>query len=299
MMIEYDWLTELDEDAEAEVNDVLARAASYDAEAEYNTIEAADVRAALQQRSPASAHLMIRMSSRQDTLDGPYQPDRLAGIIRLAEGEDGWAQATLVIDPDLRSIGIMTQLLEQIGVDPSGPDGWAGSGFHRIRAWARGNHPASGRIGRRNRLRRARRVWKLVRPTGRDDLLDAGREYGFEAGDAPSSDGDAPVVLRLVREGAPTGASVTVDLRPAYIEEIGRCASVVDLTAPEQADEAPLLAEAAREAARAGLDGIAIHVDSIHEQRVADCRRLGFQHDRTDVLYELAGPENTTDQGTT
>ena len=40
----------------------------------------------------------------------------------------------------------MTLLLEQVGVDTTAPDGWTGTGAHTVTAWARGNHPAAGRI---------------------------------------------------------------------------------------------------------------------------------------------------------
>ena len=71
----------------------------------------------------------------------PDQPDRIAGLIRLKCLPDGSANASAVIDPQLRSIGIMTLLVERVGLDTERPGGWLDTGAHTVTAWAQGNHP--------------------------------------------------------------------------------------------------------------------------------------------------------------
>lgn len=298
-MIRYEWRTQLDVDDAAHLRDLLVRAAAYDAEPEYNGIDPDEV-----ERDMAAdagvRHLVIWLDPGQSTLDGKDEPERVAGIIRFVPSGGGWADATIVIDPELRSIGIVTLLLEREGADAASAGGWLGSGFAGIRSWARGNHPASGRIGDRNLLPRTERVWKLVRPSAEGAEGDADRVVDLTAADAGELTGFSREFgasdhhLVAVRDGSTAVGVVELDLTPVYVDEFGRCATVVAIeTATDLDDEQrravlpDLLRGAGARAAAAGLDGLIAYAPSTDDALVAAARRTGFQHDRTDVLYEI------------
>lgn len=213
-MIRYEWRTALSGPEADELADLLSRAARYDAEPEYSTIDFSDVADSL--GDPAAHHLLIWMLPHATALSGPDSPERIAGLVRLIRGAAGTAEATGVIDPDLRSIGISTLLLERVGLDTGAGGGWLGTGARVITAWARGNHPAAGRLSDRFLIPRTRRMWKLIRVDG------------------PNAD---------------TAAG------PAH----------PDLTAP------------------------VLFADSADTALVHAARLAGFQHDRTDVRYQLGG----------
>lgn len=85
---------------------------------------------------------------------------------------------------------------------------------------------------------------------------------------------------------------VAVDDRPVSSEEFGVC---VTITAVSAAPNAPtqarrrLLDGAAALATRPGAAGVIVYVDSADAAWVNACRAAGFQHDRTDVCFQLRG----------
>ncbi|NMO03695.1 N-acetyltransferase [Gordonia sp. TBRC 11910] len=314
-MIRYEWCTSLSADDTAALRSLLNRAASYDAEPEYNTIDADALAADLADPASGVRHLVVWLTPRPVALDAPLEPERVAGVIRLVPSGGGWADGTIVIDPDLRSLGIVTLLLEQEGVDV-GADGWLGSGFVGIRSWARGNHPASGRIADRNLLPRTKRVWKLVRPTDEYEDGDAERVVVLASDDQPALSGflatlgaSAAETARVARgsgqsaqrrtlavRSSASGLSAVadLDLTPVHVDEFGRCATIdylgVDPALDGEAKRKVLsqvLIGAGAYAREAGLDGVVGYVESTDDALVAAARRTGFQHDRTDVLYEI------------
>ncbi|MCF8601972.1 N-acetyltransferase [Gordonia sp. HY442] len=310
-MIRYEWCTELGATDAEQLRDLLVRAAAYDAEPEYNTLDPDDVERDMASNSGVR-HLVVWLAARPVTLDGPDEPERVAGVIRLVPRADGWADGTVVIDPELRSIGIVTLLLEREGVEVSTSEGWLGSGFAGVRSWARGNHPASGRIGDRNLLPCTRRVWKLVRPSA--ECIDGDVERADELTEASEIDGlltelgvaererdrlvdavthDEHRVLG-VRDGTTLVAVADVDCEPVFVDEVGRCANIGYLaTAPSVGEAArrgaltALLVAAGAHADAAGLDGVVCYAASTDDALVSVSRRTGFQHDRTDVQYEI------------
>lgn len=250
-MIKYEWRTGLDPQEAAELAALLDRAARHDAEAEHNTIDFGDVERTL--ASEGIRHLVIWMLPHATTLDGADEPERIAGLVRVVDGDDA-GEVTAVIDPELRSIGIMTLLLEQTGVDSPEP----------IRAWARGNHPAAGRISKRFLVPADQWMWKLVRPLGDTDREPEGVEGTFRLG--------------------PT---------PARSDEFGEYRTIDEFRPAPGTDAAGLrgLLDAAAAAARAtGSNAVALHVDSGNRALVNACRSTGFQHDRTDVCYRIGAP---------
>lgn len=251
-MIKYEWRSGLDPAEAAELAALLDRAADHDAEAEHNGIDFAEVAQTL--TSESVRHLVIWMLPHATALDRPDEPERIAGLVRVVGGTDGVGEVTAVIDPELRSIGIMTLLLEQTGVDTS----------QTLRAWARGNHPAAGRISKRFLIPADQRVWKLIRPVGRTDVAPATVAGTFRLGPNRSTSEEF-------------GEYLTIDeFRPASGTDAAGLRGLLDC--------------AAADAAAAGSNAVALHVDSGDRALVNACRLSGFQHDRTDVCYRIGEP---------
>lgn len=294
-MIKYEWRTSLRPDESAELSELLERAAEYDAEPEYSRIVFADVDRAMSQSDSSVRHLLIWMLPHATAMGEPDQPERIAGLVRVKCSPDGSANGSAVIDPRLRSIGIMTLLVERVGLDTARPGGWLDTGAHRLTTWAQGNHPAASRLSDRFLIPRTRRVWKLVRSA--DAVEDATAAPVLElVEDAALADlgwvsappgSDHSYALR--EAGRIVGVAA-LDLRGAASEEFGRCATVTSAVAAPAAD-APqrrrLLDGAAALAHEAGMTGVIIHIDSDDAEMVNACRLAGFQHDRTDVRYQI------------
>lgn len=283
-MIKYEWRREFDDSEVAELTGLLDRAARYDAEPEYTTIRIDDVLQSISR--PDAHHLPIWMLPYATALAEKEHPERIAGLLRVLTRPDGTADAALVIEPELRSIGITTLFLERAGLDTAAPDGWLGTGARSISAWAQGNHPAAGRLGDRFLIPRTRRVWKLIRP------LDGPQTTVLEplAGELPDWAVEAgPQPLTLLEDGRVAGV-LTLDLTPMQSEEFGTCATATGYrVAPDAPAEARrrLLDGAASAAFAAGMTGVIIHVESADTDWVHTCRLSGFQHDRTDVRFQL------------
>ncbi len=281
-MIKYEWITELSESEADELADLLSRAAAYDAESGYTTIDFADVRRSLVTEDSPDRHLLIWMLPRATAMDSPEAPECIAGLLRLEGAASGRAEATAVIDPALRSIGIMTLLLEQVGLDTCDAAGWLGSGAHTITSWARGNHPASGRLSNRFLIASTRRVWQLVRGIESDSDLAA---PVLE----PSGSTESGARYTLREMGRIVG-SATLNRRPVFTDEIGDCAVIAEIDAPPSAPPGALrrlLEGAVAVAGEAGLCGAIVHVDSDDAGLVNAARLAGFHHDRTDVRYQI------------
>ena len=296
-MIKYEWRTSLSPGESAELSDLLGRAAEYDAEPGYNRIDFADVDRSMAQSDSSVRHLLIWMLPYATALGEPDQPDRIAGLLRLRCSPDGSAHANVVVDPGLRSIGIMTLLLERVGLNTASPGGWLGTGAHTVTAWAQGNHPAAGRLSNRFLIPRTRRVWKLIRSA--DAVEDATAAPVLELIDdaaladlgwvsaPPGSDH-----TYALREAGRIVGVTALDLRAVASEEFGRCATIVSAVASPAADALQrrrLLDGAAALAHEAGMTGVIIHIDSDDTDLVNACRLAGFQHDRTDVRYQIGG----------
>jgi mycothiol synthase len=296
-MIKYEWRTSLSPDDSAELSDLLVRAAEYDAEPEYSRVDFADVDRAMSQSDSSMRHLLIWMLPHATAMGEPDQPERIAGLIRLTCLPDGSAHASAVIDPRLRSIGIMTLLLERVGLDTARPGGWLDTGAHAVTAWAQGNHPAAGRLSNRFLIPCTRRVWKLIRSA--EAVEDATAAPVLEpVADAALADlgwvsappgSDRTYALR--EAGRIVGVAA-LDLRAVASEEFGRCATIASAFAAPAADALQrrrLLDGAAALAHEAGMSGVIIHIDSDDAAMVNACRLAGFQHDRTDVRYQIGG----------
>lgn len=296
-MIKYEWRASLSPAESAQVSDLLRRAAEYDAEPDYNTIDFNDVEIAMSQADSASRHLLIWMLPHATAMNEPEVPERIAGLLRLVRTSDDAAEATLVIDPHLRSIGIATLLAEQLGLHNAAttlPDSWIDDGASTITAWARGNHPAAERLSNRFLIARTRRIWKLIRSTASEDSTAAAvleplnGSARADCGWASGIVGAQP--LHALREAGRVVGVVALDLRAVHSEEFGRCATIETAIGAPNADlnsHRRLLEGAAAVAHGAGLTGVIIYVDPDEADLVNACRLTGFQHDRTDVCYQL------------
>jgi N-acetylglutamate synthase-like GNAT family acetyltransferase len=297
-MIKYEWRSTLSPAESAELADLLQRAAAYDAEPEYSTIEFADVEQAMARADPAVRHLVIWMLPHATAMGERDEPERIAGLLRLVFTSRHAADATVVIDPCLRSKGIITLLLEQVGLDTTAPNGWIGTGAHAVTAWARGNHPAAGRLSIRFLIPRTRRVWKLIRSTESAEgataapVLEPIRSAALnDLGWASPLARGVAEVLALREAGRVVGVAA---LNPHAVksQEFGRCATVEHALAAPTANAGSrrrLLDGAAAAAREAGLSGVIVYVDSDDSDLVNACRLAGFQHDRTDVRFQLGG----------
>lgn len=294
-MIRHEWRSSLSSEESRELAGLLQRASTYDAEPEYSAIEFSEVERDIAQGNPSTRHLMIWMLPRSTELGKPDEPERIAGLVRMSATSEHEADLTAVIEPDLRSLGIMTLLLERIGLDTACPGGWLGTGADTLTGWARGNHPATDRLSNRFLIPRSRRMWKLIRST--DPLEDvttatilepiAGSELDHLDWSLIGAGRDTVFVLRTA--GSIVGA-VALDLRPIDSEEFGACATIAQIVVTPTAnteDRRRLLHGAAAVARDAGLSGLVVHVDSDDGDSVGVCRLSGFQHDRTDVCYRL------------
>lgn len=297
-MINYEWRAELTDAERDELTQLLTRAAHYDAEPEYTTIDINDVLSSMTDPGTRAKHLLIWMLPHATALSGPDDPERIAGILRVVGDGDGTAQASIVIDPRLRSIGITTLLLERIGLDCSPADGWSGTGAHTISAWAQGNHPAAGRISNRFLIPRTRRVWKLIRPaesvhsaTAAPVLEPASATMLRELSWARDTTIDDTFALR--EDGRVLGV-ITLSFDTVISEEFGVCAAITHYAvAPtiSMHGRRCLLDGAAAIVHEKGRPAVVIYVDSNDAEWVSSCRLTGFQHDRTDVRFELGGRE--------
>ncbi len=294
-MIKYDWRDNLNAAESAELADLLRRAAEFDAEPEYTTIDFRDVEDSMAQPDSNIRHLLVWMLPYATALGEQNRPERIAALLRLRLSDNGFGAASLVVDPDLRSIGIVTLLLERVGLDTSAPDGWLGTGVHTLTAWAQGNHPATGRISNRFLIPRTRRVWKLIRAT--DSFEESAGAPVLEplstsvlAELSWASRLSPTAACHALREKGRVIGVVTVDLAPVSSEEFGACATIRSVASAPDADAVHrrrLFNGAAALAYESGRTGLIVHVDSDDSVLVNACRLAHFQHDRTDVLLQL------------
>jgi mycothiol synthase len=316
-VIRYEWRTELTGDEFAAVRSLLEAAADYDAEPEFSSIDAVDVERDLAQHDPSRQLLLIWMLPRQTQIGEDEEPETLAGVLRMVVDRQGVGDVQLVIAPTLRSLGIVTLFVERAGLDVAADGGWLGSGATALRSWAQGNHPAAGRLSDRHLIPRTKRVWKLIRPVDDpwdeslpvarvrvvDDGTDAQtlaalRDFTERAASAAvpcpglvaDLGHDAKTVLVATLDDGRIVGALGLNRQPVLSEEFGKCAVAEYVS--RDADDDPaltraLLVRAFVAAADSGLEGVIVHVDSENAGLVNACRLTRFQHDRTDVRFEL------------
>jgi hypothetical protein len=144
---------------------------------------------------------------------------------------------------------------------------------------------------------RTRRIWKLIRATDSGQAAAAAPVLEPTAESALGQLGWASTMagghqVHALREAGSIIALAALDLRAVDSEEFGRCATIDRVVAAPHANASArrrLLDGAAAVAHDGGLTGLIAYVDSDDANLVNACRLAGFQHDRTDVRYQVGG----------
>lgn len=290
-MIGFAWLDDLDTTRAAEVDEMLAAAVEYDAEAGFSTARPA---------SPAAGgvkHLLVTIAPAGERGDGALDalPDvPVVAYLRL-DVRDGVGEAQFVVRPEFRSHGIGTLLAELL----TEPGGWGEvDGLRTVRTWAHGGHPAADRMARRFGTSVAHGVFKTLR------FIGGSRPYGSTRADirleeaaggppalVPGHDDAMAPFERALRRSA-TERLVVEGVGSAVRVGVGGVATdgsiaVQDPGAP-RADLRHLLDQALVELEGRGVRVVQLFVDALADDFVGVTRELGFEHDQSDFLYELS-----------
>jgi mycothiol synthase len=274
-VISYRWRPALDAANQAAVGGLLAECERVDEEAGFPRPDP--------DAEGSAAHLLVWLD--RDHGD-PADPEPvLAAYLRL--GPEAGA-ADYVVRPRLRSRGITTLLLEQMGTDPAH---WAAPAPAAVAVLATGDHPAADRLCRRfagRGVRRTGQSWQLIR------VLRAGEPAAGRIPVRPAS----PLQARRPPEGGELlvadGGAIWFDTAPSYPTDFGPAARISGVEAAAHDTLTSLLAAALARIREAGPRTAVIAIDAADEVRGRACRQLGFMHDRTDTQYTLSGQEPRT-----
>ncbi|MBA3742782.1 hypothetical protein [Sporichthya sp.] len=156
-MITVEFRAELGPEERAELDEMIAEAAAYDAEAGFSTVEPAG---GAERDADGGSEVFQAVARLNPGMHG--SPDTpLVAFLRLDVDRAGGAVAQLLVHRDYRSLGIGTLMLELLSERDG--DGWAGTGAVSISGWARGGHPAAERMARRLGAQVERSTFKLMR----------------------------------------------------------------------------------------------------------------------------------------
>lgn len=299
-MIIYEWRQEPDAAERAEITELVELAADYDEEAGFSRVQPpgtgggrdADVRHLLVRAAPDHRFYRIEVPS-------------LIAYLRL-EISDGVGLVQLTVHPDMRSLGVATLLMERLAGESAPGKGWAGTGVSAIRAWAHGHHPAAQRMARRFGADERKHVWKVIRRHLADDHTlesvpaPAGLSFrpmrpgvdeaaigrvaataGVANGSAPLSDADETRVM--VDENGVLLAAVGLGTDG----RVGTIQPMIDPVVRDRGVGRALLADGLAALRKAGCDQAVMYFDSRDDLLVRVSRLLDFQHDQSDVCYEL------------
>ncbi|EME19788.1 GNAT family N-acetyltransferase [Rhodococcus triatomae] len=312
-MISYRWCDELPVDDRDEVLALVRRAAEYDAEAGFSAIDPRDLDARPSEGERVW-HLPIR--ARRDLSVRPDVPWVVVAYLRLAVDVDGLGAVQFVVDPDYRSRGIATLLVEELGLDTTGDGGWAGTGARTLRAWSYGSHPAAGRLTTRFQVPAVRRQWTLLRhlsgpwaepldPVATEatlsepvpvaavaaDMAEVAAATAMPARhrDSLSRADDSGLAITASLGGVPAGY---VRLDPALHEhEELRAARLGALVVSDRASGrglgSALLVRALVALRDAGAQIALMRIDPDDERAVRMCRLLSFEQDEAHACYQV------------
>ncbi|GAA4282634.1 hypothetical protein GCM10022261_01650 [Brevibacterium daeguense] len=313
-MIEWAWCSELSRDADAEVRQLLESAEDYDREQGFSVVDYRALQNDLADpASPNKVMLVHYIPSEQAERERDDVQRTLAAVLRAEMSEEGAARVSYTVAPHLRSLGVTTLLVEEIGLPGQDGSAWSAAGIREVTAWARGNHPAADRLTSRFGIPATDEVWRLFRELKEEDRSLPAHEFTFRpaAGDVDRAsvldyenhveDTQRPAIglsqdvsrpdrrVLLVEDtaGAIVGAAA-IDLRTTSDLVIGRWADITYASTDPTADERLilwLLDAAVKEARTLPMDTLILHVDPDDEDLVHAVRLLGFVHERTDVAY--------------
>jgi mycothiol synthase len=215
----------------------------------------------------------------------------LAAVLVVREVRPGVGVVEFVVDPERRSIGVATAVVERLGTDASGPRGWADTGLRTLRAVAYGCHPAAERLARRFALRDSAVRHHLLLPAEEPTPAAAGVAEATEPDPAlapPPFDGDlgephcADALLRhdagVARIGPPD------DTHPA---EILGVAAPGAASAAHRHALAAVIAAASAHLRATGAGPIEALVDGADEDVLEAFRIRHFEHDRSDAVFRI------------
>lgn len=290
-MIELAWSETLDPQRQADVEELLAAAVEYDAEAGFSTA-----------RPVASAagsvhHLVVTIAPAGQRGSGVLDalPDvPLVAYLRV-DVVDGAGHVQFVVRPEFRSHGIATLMAELLAE----PGGWSSvPGLRELRAWSHGGHPAADRMARRFGARVEHGVFKTLR------LIGGSRPFEVERGDvrvAPA--GGPPLVLAPGHEDAMAPQELAVlgaasellavagadgAVRVGVEPTTGAASLAVENPRAPRDTLRVLLGQGLVEVQSRGARVAQLFVDALLDDFVGVTRELGFEHDQTDFLYVLS-----------
>ena len=269
-MISYRWRPALDAANQAAVRGLLTECARVDSEAGFPRPNP--------HAGGGAMHLLVWLD--RDRGDPARPGPVLASYLRLAP-EDG--AADYVVRPRLRSHGITTLLLEQMGTDPAR---WTDGTPAAVTVLATGDHPAADRICRRFAERGVRRTdqsCQLIR------LLRAGQPIPAGIPTRPATPAEARLHPQAGEFLVAGGGAIWFDTAPSYLTDFGPAARISGVEAAAYDTMTGLLAAALGRIREAGPRAAVIGINAADEVRGRACRQLGFMHDRTDTQYTLSG----------
>lgn len=293
-MISWGWRQCLSDDELSDVGGLLAAAAAYDEQAGFSTATP---------RAPAQGvvrHLLVTMPPRGAR--GSAKLDRLPDVRVVAYlrvdvvGATGDVQ--FVVHPEFRSLGIATLLVERLAVEH---DGWtAVPELRMVNAWSHGAHPAAERMKMRLGANVTAAVIKTLRPVGGSRPLRGDSSGVVEAagGEVPElvanhhlalTPADQAVLCRaaatLSLTGVPGGVVVGSD--PDQPDRTLACLALLRHGAAAREELAQLLLQGLLVLQRDGARMVQCYLDALDDEVVAVSRSLGFEHDQSDLRYEL------------
>lgn len=288
-MITFAWQKDLDRAELAEVEELLAEAVSYDAEAGFSTADPRMDRGAL------TRHLLVRMPPRGER--GSVDLDRLPDVSVVAylrvDVTDGEGALQFVVRPDFRSLGVGTLLFERLRDE----GGWAEvPGLTAVRTWAHGAHPAADRMAMRLGATVTDAWFKTLRfiggsepfvPAERDLEMSVRGTAVVEATSAGHRSGIAPADVEVLAQVA--GALAAGDAVVSFGAG-AKDPAIITLSATESTSRATaraLLTRALLELQVGGARSAQFYVDPLMGEVLSASRELEFQHDQSDLHYVL------------
>lgn len=284
-MIGYRWYESLRADQLQDVEDLLAEAVEYDAEAGFSTATPA------RDGAGVVRHLLVTIAPPGER--GSAHLDRLPDVPLVAylrlDVVDGVAETQCVVRPAFRSHGIATLLAELLDEEPQG---WRSvPGLRRLAAWSHGAHPAADRMARRFGAATDHAVFKTLRLIGGSHSV-AGETVAAERSAALEGPADlapghqaamAPGELATLRSGVirlkmPEGG-VLVGTRGGG----AACIAPDDVGAPDALRS--VLTRALLEVQTDGARIAQMYVDALDDTFVSISRELDFHHDQSDLHY--------------
>jgi mycothiol synthase len=293
-VIAHEWFAAVPDDSVAELDEMLASAVAFDAEAGFST--ARPDRST--EEDAAVHHLLVSMPPKgvRGSPDLDRLPDvRVVAYLRL-DVRDGVGEVQLVVRPEFRSLGVATLLLEWLR---DRGDGWrAIPGLRTLRGWSHGGHPAAQRLSWRFGAGEECRIFKTLRLIGGRRPFKANVEIQdrtpASAGPeiAPGHDAAMAPADIATRQGRRIrvdlgGADRMILVGHGVHDDPASPVLLEPLTITDERAISALLSAGLLAAQEQGARIAQLYVDADAEVPLRVSRELGFFHDQSDVSYLL------------